>query len=213
MPMKGSFVGLVLDLATSSVLLKALSPALFCCLSPLQDRLVTACYRGVYAGAVAALDDGASANALGSNCAGSRQTPLYAALQRDDGERSAIVRLLLSRGACPNGAGVMFEATRGVGNSDDVDLLSALVEAGGDVNTVSILTSSVAPNTLPLPLVFKIIIRANQAIAEVLLRILLDAPALSLDLDVTDNEGRSPEDVAITAGRFRMVTMIRTAVS
>ena len=231
--MKGSFVGLVLDFGnlglfcgvvciaegsqSRALLLLPTPPRL---LGPLQDRLVTACYRGVYAGVVAALNDGASANAHGSNCAGCRQTPLYAAIPRDDGyangdagKRSAIVRLLLSRGAFPNGAGVMFKAARDGRYSDDVDLLSALVEAGGDVNTVSVLTARDAPNTLPLPLVFEAIQHRNQAIGESRLRILLDAPALSLDLDVTDNEGRSLEDVAITAGRFRMVTMIRTAVS
>ena len=96
--------------------------------SSLAHRLVTACGKGDFRAAEAAIADGASVNEAGTAPHwGGAVLPLVTALhsQRDD-----VVVWLLSRGADPNGDRVMCYGV-GCGTAASLQLL---IDAGGDVN-------------------------------------------------------------------------------
>ena len=94
------------------------------------ERLATACYSGDLPSAKAAVADGASVNEMGTTPDCGTALPLTAAVKNGHDD---VVVWLLSRGADPNGDGVVYYGV--LGNA--VRILQLLIDAGGDVNRTS----------------------------------------------------------------------------
>ena len=134
----------------------------------------------------AAIGDGASVNVDGC-FSGLRHTPLRAAVHHGHAD---VVERLLADGADVNGDGVMWEAcTRA-----SVDVLQQVVDAGGDVNAGA-------------PLLAAIMGVGN---VEQRVRVLLPLP--ELDLTVTDDTGRTAEQVAMDKRLPAVAALIRDEV-
>ena len=161
--------------------------------SLLQQSLVAACTAKNFPEAVKLLSSGASVNAKGksNSYASEFVTPLAAAVES---QYRPLVLHLLSLGADVKHGRVMEKAAFG----DSADILQLLIDAGGDVNMAS---------NGRAPLVNAV--RGNHNRTAVM-TVLLAEP--SLDLTITDTDGKTAEEMASTLKKPAIVAMIRAEV-
>ena len=151
-----------------------------------QDRLVTAVCHHDLPSIDAAIGGGASVNADGG-FNGLRYTPLRAAVHHGHAD---VVERLLAYCADVNGDGVMWEAcTRA-----SIDVLQQVVDAGGDA-------SAGAP-----------LLAAIKGVGDVEQRVRVLLPLPELDLTVTDDTGRTAEQVAMDKRLPAVAALIRDEV-
>ena len=158
----------------------------------LADRLVTACYNGDLPSAKAAVADGASVNQKGMALEWCSEPPLSAAV---DMQHHDVVVWLLSHGADPNGANVMWYGAC----HSTAAMLQLLIDAGGDVNRECC--------EEPGPPLFPVVWDGN---GEDNVRVLLAQPSLDLTIKC---DGESPEENARNADRPAVADMIAQEVS
>ena len=155
------------------------------------NRLVQACLDGNLDAAKAAIRDGESVNAKGTDSDGTSWVPLEAATRM---RHAPVVAHLLSLGADPNGNGVMYSGAR----SGTPDILQQLLTAGGKVNLPS---NGMQP-------IFAAISGNGDVKGKV--RVLLGHPSLDLTAVMTD--GGTPEEYARSWGKIDIVEMIQAKV-
>ena len=156
----------------------------------LAYRLVTACFDGDLPSVRAAIADGASVNEAGkARGYNSVWLPLAAAVYY---KQHAVVAWLLSNGADPNGACVMYQ---GASNSSPA-ILQALIDAGGDVNG----------DSAGEPPLFAAVYNKREDNV----RLLLSQPSLDW---TRAHAGQTPEQYARATGRPVLADMIAEEVS
>ena len=155
-----------------------------------------ACHSNDVAAVAAAIDDGASLNAQGSNGRGLQVQPLMASLQGGRNDRHAVLSLLLSRGADPSSA-IMFAAGRGT-----PEVLRLLIQHGGNVN------NSVGGLR---PIFAALASRSRDTVRKV--EVLLSVPELDLTTPSDDVPPRTPLELAVHCQAGAAAECIRTEVS
>ena len=156
-----------------------------------DDDLVTACLRGDYAGALAALAASASVNRKRSGELGLPQTPLSAAIGSD---HKALVVHLLSMGAEPTLSAFLSPLSHDSGTPPDI--LQAVLDAGGDVNG--------GPGCSAPPVFAMIKYRPE------LVHLLVSCP--DVDLAVVNDSGDTPDGHAVRLWRHDIAIMIKREV-
>ena len=158
-----------------------------------DGSLVSACSRGDFTTAVAAIVAGASVNAPGKGVNGEVQAPLKAAVQQG---HLGLVLHLLAAGADPNAGALLSTALLWTTSRP---IVQALIDAGADVNGCSADSSRWRP-----------IFAAVQVGWVDAVSVLLAEP--TLDLAATNSSNQTPEQYAVTMKFPDIGDMIRAEV-